>query len=104
MMQVPSHVGSEDYSGGFQIGNTTGTGGTCDITLPAAPAANQYGVALPANGSIGRYAPDVPNLPNPYNGSVKVTCTQAVVGISNFSARNSSYYGDTLVTAPGINQ
>jgi hypothetical protein len=104
LMQVPSHVGSQDYSGGFQIANTTAGAGTCNITFPASPAANQTGVALAANGSISRYAPNVAGLSNPYNSSVKVTCTVPVVGISNFSARSTSYYGDTSVAAPGINQ
>ncbi len=103
-IQLTKHVGSQDYSGGIQIGNTTGSAGTCNITYPSYPAANETNVTLPASGQISRFAPDVGSLISPYNGSVKVDCTQPIVGISNLSSRLSSYFGDTMTTAPGMNQ
>jgi len=101
--QVPRAAGGF-FSGGFQVGNTTGSAGTCSIEYSGAPAANESGVPLPANGSFSRFAPNVVNLPNGFNSSVKVICTVAAVGISNFSARSSTYFGDSFITANGLNQ
>ncbi len=104
-MQILSHVGaSTDYSGGWQIVNTSGSSGTCDIQWPSSPGANESSVAIAGNGSLFRYAPNVAGLSNPYNASAKVICTVPVFGVSNFAARNSSYFGDTFGTATGINQ
>ncbi len=103
-MQLTRHVGSPDYSGGIQIANTTGSAGTCNIEYPAAPAANESGVTLPANGAIQRYGPNITNLPDGYNNSVIAVCTQPIFGIGNLAARSATYYGDTFVTATGINQ
>lgn len=102
-IQVPRKAGGF-ISGGFQFANTTGTATTCDITFPSAVAANQTGVALAANGSLSYFAPNIPNLPDGFNSSVKVTCGQPIVGISNFSARSATYFGDSFVVANGLNQ
>lgn len=101
-----NHVGSPDFDGGFQVTNTTGSAGTCNITYPADTglSANQIGVVLPANGSISRFGPDVTNLDSPYDNSVVIACTQPVIGIVNFSARAAGYYGDTTGNANAINQ
>jgi hypothetical protein len=99
-----SHVGSPDYSGGFQITNTTGSAGTCNFTYSGASAANETGVTLPANGSISRFGPNVVNLPSGFDNSVIATCTQPVIGIYNFSARSSTYYGDTSASVNAVNQ
>ena len=103
-IQVPRHVGSADYSGGFQFANTTGTATTCSIEFPSNPAANQSGVALAANGSLSYFAPNIPSLTDGFNSSVKVTCGQPIFGISNLSARNTSYLGDSYATADGLNR
>jgi hypothetical protein len=102
-IQVPDKAGGF-FSGGFQFANATGTATTCNIEFPSAPAANQANVALAANGSLSYFAPNVPNLPDGFNSSLKVTCGQPVLGISNFSARSSTYFGDSFVVANGLNQ
>lgn len=102
-VQVPRKAGGF-FSGGFQFANTTNTATTCNITFPSATVANQTGVPLPANGALSYFAPNVPNLPDGFNSSVKVTCGQPIVGISNFSARSTTYFGDSFVVANGLNQ
>jgi hypothetical protein len=102
-IQVPRKAGGF-ISGGFQFANTTATATTCDVTFPSAAAANQTGVTLAANGSLSYFAPNVANLPDGFNSSVKVTCGQPIVGISNFSARSNTYWGDSFVVANGLNQ
>jgi hypothetical protein len=104
VVEFMKHVGSPDYSGGFQITNTTGSAGTCSIQYPTASAANETNVPLPANGAISRFGPDVSNLPSGYDNSVIVTCTQPVIGIYNYSARSTSYYGDSEGTANATNR
>lgn len=92
------------FSGGFQLANTTATPTTCNITYTGASAANETAVPLAGNGSLSRFAPNVANLPDGFNSSVKVVCGQPVVGISNFSARATGYLGDSFVAADGLNQ
>lgn len=106
IVQVPRHVSvlSGDFSGGYQVSNTTGSAGTCDITYANTPAATRLGVVLPANGYIQDYLPNVANVPDGFNNSVKFVCTQPVFGIANFAARSSSYYGDTFMTVIAVNQ
>ena len=103
-LQVPRHVGSADYSGGYAFANTTNNATTCDITFPTVPAANQSGVELAAYGSISIFAPNIPNLTDGFNASVKVTCGQPILGISNFSARNPSHLGDSFGYAIGLSR
>lgn len=92
------------WTGGFQVSNTTSTPGTCDITYNSdlAPSANEVGVAIPGNGTIVRWGPTVVNLDSGYNGSVTVTCTVPVTGISNMAADNQ--YGDSFSQTNGLNQ
>jgi len=90
------------FSGGFQVSNTTGTAGTCTIDYAGVPAAQELLVALPANSGFLRYAPNVANLPDGFNAAVTVTCTQPIVGISNFSALGQ--YGDSFVQTNGLNR
>jgi hypothetical protein len=102
-IQVPRHAGSADYSGGFQFANTTSTATTCNIEFPSVPAANLTSVPLSANGSLSYFAPNIPSLTDGFNSSVKVACGQPIFGISNMSARNTSYLGDSFATADGLN-
>jgi hypothetical protein len=90
------------FSGGIQIANTTSTATTCSIEYAGVPSATETNVALPANGSLLRFAPNVPNLPDGFNAAVKVSCGQPIVGISNFQA--VSRYGDSFVQTNGLNQ
>ena len=93
------------FSGGFQVANSTGTAGTCDISYNADTGANESGVPLPANGSIARYAPNVANLNDGYNASVTVSCNQPILGIANLAAEpGSGKLGDSATTANGLNQ
>jgi len=103
LAQVPRNV-SGSISGGFQLANISASAGTCNITYPAATAANETNVAIAGNGSLSRFAPNVTNLPNGFNSSVVVNCTVPVVGISNFSNRATTYFGDSYITANGVNQ
>jgi hypothetical protein len=102
--QIPRNV-SGVFSGGFQIANTTGTAATCNITYSGAPLANETNVPLPPNGSIARYAPNVSNLPDGFNGSATVTCSQPIVGISNLAVNpGSGRYGDSFTQSNGLNR
>lgn len=102
--QVPRKAGGI-FSGGFQVSNTTGTAGTCDIVYNSDTDANQNDVPLPANGSISIYAPNVTNLNDGYNASVTVTCTQPAVGISNLAVEpGSGRFGDSFTQNNAINQ
>jgi hypothetical protein len=93
------------FSGGFQVANTTTTNGTCNITYSGVPGANETNVSLPANGSFARYAPNVSGLPDGFNASVSVVCTQPVVGISNLAAEpGTGKYGDSFTQANGLNR
>jgi hypothetical protein len=103
-VQVARHVGTADFSGGYAYSNTTSNATTCSVTFPSAPAANQTGVALAANDTNSIYAPNVTNLPDGFNGSVIVTCGQPIIGISNISARNTAYLGDSYGQANGFNR
>ncbi|MDE3091543.1 MAG: hypothetical protein KGJ80_19410, partial [Chloroflexota bacterium] len=99
-----NHVGSPDFNSGFQVSNTTGLAGTCNITYTGAPAANESGVTLAANGAISRNAANVPSLPSGFDNSVIVNCTQPIIGIYNYSARSTSYFGDSEGAANATNQ
>jgi hypothetical protein len=102
--QIPNKAGGW-ASGGFQVANTTNSSGTCSIVYNADTDANESNVSLPANGSFARYAPNVSNLNVGYNASVTVTCTQPVVGISNFATElGSGKLGDSYTTGNGLNQ
>lgn len=102
--QIPSKAGGV-FSGGFQFSNTTATAATCQIKYNADTDANETGVPLPGNGTISRYAPNVPNLNYGYNASVTVICTQPIVGIANLAAEpGSGKYGDSLTTSNGLNR
>jgi hypothetical protein len=92
------------FSSGFQVANTTAIAGTCNLIFPDAPAANQTNVTLAASGNISYFAPNIANLPDGYNSSVEVVCTQPVVGISNSSSRTSTYYGDSATSENGFNR
>ena len=82
--------------------NTTGVAGTCTIDYVAVPAAQELNVVLPANSGFLRYAPNVANLTDGFNAAVSVTCTQPIVGISNFQAVGQ--YGDSFVQTNGLNR
>jgi hypothetical protein len=93
------------FSGGLQVANTTNTATTCTISYAGVPAATENNVALPGNGVIARYAPNVANLPDGFNAAATVTCGQAVIGISNIAvAIGSARVGDSFSETTGINK
>ena len=99
--------GAAGFYSGFQVSNTTGTAGTCDIEYTAQPAINENDVALAANGTILRYSgsrlqTSMLNMVLGYNAAVKVTCTVPVTGIVNMSVPNK--YGDSFTQTTGLNQ
>ncbi len=102
--QIPRNAGGI-WSGGFQVTNTADSEGTCDIAYEGVPAAFEDDVPLPALGSISRYAPGVTNLPDGFNKSVTVTCTQPIFGIANLAINpGSGKYGDTFGQSNGLNR
>jgi hypothetical protein len=105
--QVPSKAGGF-FSGGFQVANASANAGTCTITYAGVAGATESNVALAANASLSRFAPNVANLivapATSFNSAVKVACTVPVYGIANFSARSATYFGDSFVTSNGLNQ
>lgn len=102
--QIPRNSGGI-WSGGFQVNNTTDIAGTCDIVYEGVPAANEVDVVLPASGSITRYGPNVPNLPDGFNKSVTINCTQPIFGIANLAINpGSGKYGDTFGQSNGLNR
>lgn len=102
--QFPRNAGGI-WSGGLQIANTTNVAGTCDITYEGITAAKEVGVTLPASGSITRYGPNVANLPDGFNKSVTVVCTQPVFGIVNQAINpGSGKLGDTFGQSNGLNR
>lgn len=93
------------FSGGFQVANTTGSAGTCNIKYTGASAADENNVNLPANGAIRRYAPNVSGLPDGFNASVSLNCSQPVVGISNLAVEvGTGRMGDSFTQANGLNK
>jgi hypothetical protein len=92
------------FSGGFQVGNTTGTATTCTATFNA-QAGLTYDFDLAANGSASIYAENVPGIVLPYNSSVTVECGQNVIGISNLAAfPGSGKVGDSFTANNGVNR
>ncbi len=105
--QVPSKAGGF-FSGGIQVANASATAGTCTITYAGVAGATESNVALAGNGAMSRFAPNVANLivapATSFNSAVKVACTVPIYGISNFSARSTAAFGDSFITANGLNQ
>ena len=95
---------SNIFSGGFQVANTTGTSSPCTATFNA-QAGLDFDFTLGAFGSASIYAENVPGIVTPYNGSVTVVCSQAIVGISNLAAfPGSGKLGDSLSGGNGLNR
>jgi len=102
--QVPRKAGGV-WSGGFVVSNTTDSPCTCDITYANTPGADETDVPISAKGSFSRYAPNVSGLPDGFNSSVSVVCTQNVVGISNQAVETGTgLYGDSYAQSNGLNQ
>lgn len=91
----PRAVGGSTINGGFTIVNATTNAGTCDLEYVGHPTANQLGVVLAASGNIGRFAPNVVNLPNGSSDPVSITCTQPVFVNANTRSDLATYVGDS---------
>jgi hypothetical protein len=95
---------SAKFSGGFQVANTTSTPTTCTATFNK-QAGLTYTFNLAAFGSASVYAPNVPGIVQPYNGSVTIVCGQPVVGIANLSAiLGTGLVGDSSTGTNGLNR
>ena len=94
--QVPAKA-EDVFSGGFYISNVTDQEGVCDITFYQVPEATLDDVSIAANGSLSYYAPNIANLPDGFNGSVRANCTVEVIGIHNFAVEpGSGKVGDSF--------
>jgi hypothetical protein len=92
------------FSGGFQVANTTATDTTCTATFNA-QAGLTYDFDLAGNASNSVYAPNVPGIVQPYNGSVTLVCGQMIVGISNLAdVVGSGLVGDSFTSTNGLNR
>jgi hypothetical protein len=97
-----------NFSGGFQVLNTTNTATYCSIAYLGQSSINETNVYLPALGSINRWAlsagtPSMANMANGYNAGVKVTCGQPIVGVVNMLAYNNTV-GDSYSQTSGMNR
>lgn len=104
--QIPDKAGNI-FSGGFAFTNPSSTGGTCSIAYTGASQANESNVPIGGNSTISRFAPNVANLPDGFNSSVKVTCTVSIIGIGNSAVDPllpTTYYGDSYIQYNGLNQ
>ena len=103
-------LGADSFRGGFQIQNTTGTAATCTYEFAAGTGVNPVqNVPLAANGSNSVFAESLlaqaGAAGKKYNASMKVTCTQPIVGIYNLSVLNSTIDKlDPFAENNGINQ
>ncbi len=103
-------LGADSFRGGFQIQNTTGTAATCTYEFAAGTGVNPVqNVPLAANDSNSVFAESLlaqaGAAGKKYNASMKVTCTQPIVGIYNLSVLNSTIDKlDPFAENNGINQ
>ncbi len=101
--RLPRNLGGEKITAGFVIANSTATPGTCDIEYVGTPAANETGVALAANGIIGRFATNVVNLVDATQNPVSIVCTQPVFVSANSRSELATYRGDSNTSWNAIN-
>ena len=102
--QVPRNVDGV-FSGGFFISNISDADGICEIHFTGVPEAKIDDFSMPAHSSRSYYAPDIANLPDGFNASVRVACTIDVIGIQNFAAApGSGKSGDSFTQNNGFNK
>ncbi len=93
------------FSGGFFFTNISGQAGFCEIHFTGVPEAKLDDFDMPINESKSYYAPDIPNLPDGFNSSVRVSCNIEVIGIQNYAAKpESGKLGDSFTQNNGFNK
>ncbi len=93
------------FSGGFFFSNVSGQAGFCEIHFTGVPEAKLDDFDMGATESKSYYAPDIPNLPDGFNSSVRVSCNIEVIGIQNFAAEpDSGKLGDSFTQNNGFNK
>ena len=96
-------LGVNSFRGGFQIANTTATDTTCTYTFSNGDVLSNQ--PLKANSSNSVFAEAVlTNNKTNFNGSVRVECGEAIVGIYNLTVQGPAAAGDPFATNSGINQ
>jgi len=96
-------LGVNSFRGGFQIANTTATDTTCTYTFSNGDVLSNQ--SLKANSSNSVFAEAVlTNNKTNFNGSVRVECGEAIVGIYNLTVQGPAAAGDPFATNSGINQ
>lgn len=91
--RLPRNLGGEKITGGFVIANSTGSAATCDIEYVG--SVNELGVALPANGVLGRFATNVVGVVDATQNPVSIVCTQPVFVSANTRSELATYRGDS---------
>ncbi len=93
------------FSGGFYFSNVSNTEGFCEIHFTGVPEAKIDDFTMGANESKSYYAPNIPNLPDGFNSSVRVSCNIEIIGIQNFAAApDSGKLGDSFTQNNGFNR
>jgi len=93
------------FSGGFFFSNISGQEGFCEIHFNGVPEAKMDDFTVSANESKSYYAPNIANLPDGFNSSVRVHCNIEVIGIQNFAAApGTGKVGDSFTQNNGFNK
>ena len=93
------------FSGGFFFSNISGQAGFCEIHFTGVPEAKIDDFDMAVNESKSFFAPNIANLPDGFNSSVKVACNVDVIGIQNFAADpGTGKVGDSFTQNNGFNK
>ncbi|MBC8504180.1 MAG: hypothetical protein ISR58_15565 [Anaerolineales bacterium] len=93
------------FSGGFFFSNISGQAGFCEIHFTGVPEAKIDDFDMAVNESKSYYAPNIANLPDGFNSSVRVHCNVEVIGIQNFAADpGTGKVGDSFTQNNGFNK
>jgi len=93
------------FSGGFYFSSVSNTEGFCEIHFTGVPEAKLDDFPMGAYESKSYYAPNIPNLPDGFNSSVRVACNIEVIGIQNFAAApDTGKLGDSFTQNNGFNK
>lgn len=95
-------LGVNSFRGGFQIVNTEGTSGSCQVTYSNGDVDT---ISVPAFGVRSIFAQNsLSNYRTSFNGSAVVECDVDIVGIYNLSILGNNASGDPFATAEGTNR
>ncbi len=99
------------YASGIQLQNvgTSTASGTVTYNMTGMPAPVTIPFTAAVNGAWQKFTPDVPGIPENFNGAVTIQSDQPIVAIANMSFRSDrdprygTKYGDTFTTYNGFN-